>query len=188
VIAELISTRPRTLGELAGRTGISIQAVLKHLGVLKELGFLEERTLKRPKHLAVRKVYSIRRSTVGDFSRGSLMIVNLAGEPKGEAVRSAKDVYADIEMMAEELLLQRRRINEHTRRIQRVIDEFSATGWRLKSLIDSLELDPEEKLIAATVFTEDTVSGATAVLSKYYGCPNPAEVIRDVVAKVKKAG
>ena len=188
MIAELISTRPRTLRELAGRTGISIQAVLKHLGVLKELGFLEVRTLKQPKHLAVRKVYSMKRSKVGDFSRGSLMIVNLAEEPKGEAVRSAKDVYADIERMAQELLLQRRRINEQTMRIQRVIDEFSATGWGLKSLIDSLELDPEEKLIAATVFTEDTLAGAAAVLSKFYGCPDPAAAIRDVVAKVKKSG
>ena len=188
MIGQLISTRPRTLRELAERTGISIQGVLKHLESLNEMGLLEERTLKQPKYLAVRKAYSLKGSNIGDFSRGSLMIVNLAGEPKGEAVRSGKDVYGDVEMMAEELLLQRRRINEQTRRIQRVIDEFSATGWRLKSLIDSLELDPEEKLIAATVFTEDTVSGATAVLSKYYGCPNPAEVIRDVVAKVKKTG
>ena len=188
LIAGLISTRPRTLGELAGRTGISIQAVLKHLGKLKDLGLLEERTLKRPKHLAVRKVYSIRRSTVGDFSRGSLMIVNLAEEPKGEAARSAKDVYAAIELMAEDLLLQRRRINEQTRRIQRMIDGFSATESRLKRVIESLDLDSEERLIAETVFTEDTMEGAAMVLSKFYGSRNPEEAIKDVVAKVKNAG
>jgi len=55
-------------------------------------------------------------------------------------------------------------------------------------LIESLYLDPEEKLIAETIFTEDTMEGAAAVLSKFYGCGNPDQAIRDVLARVKKAG
>ncbi|HLQ03814.1 MAG TPA: helix-turn-helix domain-containing protein [Nitrososphaerales archaeon] len=188
MIGQLISTRPRTLRELAERTGISIQGVLKHLEKLNEMGLLEERTISRPKYLAVRKAYSIKGSSLGDFSRGSLMIVNLSGEREEEALGAAKDVYADLNGMAEELLIQGRRIKDQARRLQRMIDEFSATELRLRRLIESLEIDPEERLIAETVFTEDSLAGAATVLSKFYGCRNPDRAIRDVVAKVRKAG
>ncbi len=188
MIGQLISTRPRTLRELAERTGISIQGVLKHLEKLNEMGLLEERTISRPKYLAVRKAYSIKGSSLGDFSRGSLMIVNLSGEREEEALGAAKDVYADLNGMAEELLIQGRRIKDQARRLQRMIDEFSATELRLRRLIESLEIDPEERLIAETVFTEDSLAGAATVLSKFYGCRNTDRAIRDVVAKVRKAG
>jgi len=188
MIGQLISTRPRTLRELAERTGISIQGVLKHLESLNEMGLLEERTLKQPKYLAVRKAYSLKGSNIGDFSRGSLMIVSLSAEREEKALGAAKDVYLDLNGMAEELLIQGRRIKDQTRRLQRMIGEFSATESRLKRLIESLYLDPEEKLIAETIFTEDTMEGAAAVLSKFYGCGNPDQAIRDVLAKVKKAG
>ena len=187
-IGQQISTRPRTLRELAERTGISIQAVLKHLEKLRELGLMEETTFSRPKYLAVRKAYTTKGSNLRDFSRGSLMIVNLSGQREEEAVEAAKDVYSELNGMAEELLIQERRIRDQARRIQRMIDEFSTTQSRLKGLIESLDLDPEEKLIAETVFTEDTMEGAATVLSRFYGCRNPEEAIRDVVAKVKKAG
>jgi len=188
MIGQLISTRPRTLRELADRTGISIQGVLKHLEKLKKIGLIEERTLSRPKYLAVRKAYSLKGSNLGDFSRGSLMIVNLSAEREEEELGAAKDVYADLNRMAEELLIQGRRIKNQARRLQRMIDEFSATESRLKSSVESLDLDPEEKLIAETVFTEDTMESAAKVLSKFYGCRSPDQAIRDVVAKVKKAG
>ena len=188
MIGQLISTRPRTLRELADRTGISIQGVLKHLEKLKKIGLIEERTLSRPKYLAVRKAYSLKGSNLGDFSRGSLMIVNLSAEREEEELGATKDVYANLNEMAEELLIQGRRIKDQARRLQRMIDEFSATESRLKSSVESLDLDPEEKLIAETVFTEDTMESAAKVLSKFYGCRNPEEAIRDVVAKVKKAG
>src|SRR2546427_9045565 len=187
MIGQLISTRPRTLRELAERTGISIQGVLKHLEKLKKMGLIEQRTLSRPKYLAVRKAYSLKGSNLGDFSRGSLMIVNLSAEREEEEL-GAKDVYADLNGMAEELLIQGRRIKDQARRLQRMIDEFSATEWRLKRSVESLDLDPEEKLIAETVFTEDTMESAATVLSKFYGCRSPDQAIKDVVAKVKKAG
>jgi predicted transcriptional regulator len=188
MIGQLISTRPRTLRELAEKTGISIQGVLKHLGSLKKMGLVEERTLRQTKYLAVRKAYSLKWSNLGDFSRGGLMIVNLSKERRGEEPGVAKDMYQELNGMAEELLIQGRRIKDQARRLQRMIDEFSATGSRLKKSIESLNLDPEERLIAETVFTEDTLEGAAAVLSKFYGCANPDQAIRDVVAKVKKAG
>ncbi len=188
MIGQLISTRPRTLRELAERTGISIQGVLKHLEKLKKMGLIEQRTLSPRKYLAVRKAYSLKGSNLGDFSRGSLMIVNLSAERMEEELGAAKDVYADLNGMAEELLIQGRRIKDQARRLQRMIDEFSATESRLKRSVESLDLDPEEKLIAETVLTEDTMESAATVLSKFYGCRSPDQAIRDVVAKVKKAG
>src|SRR3989442_13108312 len=166
MIGQLISTRPRTLRELAERTGISIQGVLKHLEKLKKMGLIEQRTLSPRKYLAVRKTYSLKGSNLGDFSRGSLMIVNLSAERDEEARGAVKNAYGELNEMAEELLIQARRINDQARRLQRMIDEFSATESGLKRLIGSLDLDSEEKLIAETVFTEDTMQGAAAVLSK----------------------
>jgi predicted transcriptional regulator len=187
-IGQQISTRPRTLRELAEKTGISIQGVLKHLEKLREIGLVEETTFSRPKYLAVRKAYTTKGSNLRDFSRGSLMIVNLSEQREEKAVAAAKDVYSELNGMAEELLIQERRIKDQARRIQRMIDELSATHSRLKGLIESLDLDSEEKLIAEMVFTEDTMEGAATVLSRFYDCRNPEEAIRDVVAKVKTAG
>ena len=188
MIGQLVSTRPRALRELAERTGISIQGVLKHLEILNKMGLIEEKTVGRPKYLTVRKAYSLKGASLDDFSRGSLMIVNLGAEREEEALGVANDAFVDLNGMAEELLIQGRRIKDQARRLQRMIDEFSATKSRLKRLIESLDLNSEEKLIAETVFTEDTVEGAAKVLSKFYGCRNPDEAISEVVAKVKKAG
>jgi len=188
MIGQLISTRPRTLRELAERTGISIQGVLKHLEILNKMGLIQERTVSRPKYLTVKKAYSLKRASLDDFSRGSLMIVNLSAEREEDTLGVARDAFADLNGMAEELLIQGRRIKDQSRRLQRMIDEFSATKSRLERLIESLDLDSEEKLIAETVFTEDTAEGAAKVLSKFYGCRNPDEAISEVVAKVKKAG
>src|SRR2546428_10523924 len=188
MIGQLISTRPTTLRELAERTGISIQGVLKHLEKLNKLGLIEQRTLSPRKYLAVRKAYSLKGSNLGDFSRGSLMIVNLSAEREEEELGAAKDVYADLNEIAEELLIQGRRIKDQARRLQRMIDEFSATESRLKRSVDSLDLDPEEKLIAETVFTEDTMESAAKVLSEFYGCRRPDQAIKGGVAQGKEAG
>ncbi len=187
-IAQLISIRPRTLKELADRTGISIQGVLKHLSKLEKLGLVEEKTISGAKYLGVRKVYSTRGSRIGDFSRAGLTIVNLGKDESGGTAKPAKGVYAELDGLAEEILVQRRRINNQTRRLQRMIDEFSASESRLKRLLESLDLDSEEKVIASAVFTEDTLGGAATVLSKFYDCPNPDEAIRSVMEKVKKTG
>ena len=152
------------------------------------MGLIEERTVNRPKYLTVRKAYSLKGASLDDFSRESLMIVNLSAEREEEALGVGRDAFADLNGMAEELLIEGRRIKDQARRLQRMIDEFSATKSRLKRLIESLDLNSEEKLIAETVFTEDTVKGAATVLSKFYGCRNPDEAISEVVAKVKKAG
>ncbi len=187
-IARLISIRPRTLKELADRTGISIQGVLKHLSKLGELGLIDEKTVSNPKYLGARKFYSIRGARVGDFSRAGLTIVNLGKDEAGGAAKPAKGVYAELDRLAEEILVQRRRINNQTRRQHRMIDEFSASESRLKSLLESLDLNPEEKVIASAIFTEDTLDGAAMVLSKFYGSPHPDEAIRSVMERVKKTG
>ena len=79
-VADLVSARPRSLGELAAATGISIQGVLKHLRKLEELGLVEGKNVRSP-DLAVRKVYAAKGVRLGDFSAGDLTLVKLSGNP-----------------------------------------------------------------------------------------------------------
>ena len=58
-IASLLSSRPRTLGELAEVTGMSVQGVLKHLKKLAEKGIVKEWKMPRGRHLRPRKLYFI---------------------------------------------------------------------------------------------------------------------------------
>lgn len=187
IIADLISVRPRTLRELAGISKISIQGVLKHLSKLRELGLLDERAVRGARYLAVRKVYSIKTSNLGDYSKGGLMVVNLSEEFR-EPIKPAKDVYAELDGLAEDVLIQRRRVNDQGRRLHRMIDNLAASESRLKREIEMLDLNTEEKLIAETLFTEDTFADAVTVLSKYYGCTRSEDALRAVIAKVKSLG
>jgi len=186
-IAHLLSIRPRTLRELADATEISIQGVLKHLSRLRKADLLEEKEVKGARYLAERKVYSMKTSRLGDYSRGNLMIVNLGSEPT-EKFGLPGDVYAELNALAEDVLIRKRRINDQARRLQRMIENLSESDSRLKGEIEMLKLDDEEKLIAKMFFTEDTLDEAAGVLSRYYGCARSKEAIAGVLAKVKKAG
>jgi len=187
ILANLLSVRPRTLRELAGITGISIQGVLKHLSKLREFGLLEERQVKGAKYLNVRKVYALKASSIGDYSRGSLMVVNLSREFE-EPIKLGKDVYAELDGLAEEVLIQRRRVNDQTRRLQRMIDNLAATESRLRRGVESMDLSTEEKLIAEILFTEDTFADAVRVLSRHFGCTRSEEAVRAVMRKVRSSG
>src|SRR5271157_4815434 len=117
VIADLLSTRPRTLGELADKTGVSIQAVLKHLQKLDQMGMLEKKSVSG-REISARKLYSLKGAHLGDYSAGSLTVVSMARREGGSS--ASRSPVTDLEALAEDVLVQRRRIREQARKLGRM--------------------------------------------------------------------
>ncbi len=120
-IADLISVRPRTLRELADLTGISVQGVLKHLSRLEKLGLLSE-TKVDGGALPIRKVYSIKGVRIGDFSHGDLTVVKVTASTERPA--HSEEPLRELESLAADALVQKRRVRDQTRRLGRMIDEL----------------------------------------------------------------
>ncbi len=183
-IADLLSTRPRTLGELAELTGISIQGVLRHLRKLVDLGLVEEKSVHW-KGVTVRKVYLAKGVRVGDFSVGDLTVVKLSrAEPL--SVDSTEPV-ADLEYLAEEALLQRRRIKDQARKLGRMIDELVEDEAKMNGLLQSMSLTESEKLVLQTLFTEDSLDDGERALSAHYGLKDGRRSIEKALAKARRS-
>jgi DNA-binding transcriptional ArsR family regulator len=182
-IADLLSTRPRTLGELSERTGVSAPAVLKHLEKLDGLGMLEKRDVTG-KGIPVRRLYSLKGYHVGDYSAGNLTVVDVS---RGEPVPYAgKDPAGDLERFAEDVLVQRRRVREQARRLGRSIAELTGTEERLRGVIDSLGLTEEERLVVETAFTEETLEEAEKELRTTHKVDEPRRSIAKALAKARR--
>jgi DNA-binding transcriptional ArsR family regulator len=179
-IAGLLSTRPRTLGELASVTGMSVQGVLKHLAKLNELGLLTEAKIAGP---GPKKVYFLKGFNVGDFSIGDLTIVKLSRNP--DVGHGPKRPAAELGDLAEETILLRSRIRAQTRRLGRIIDELVANDARLRAVLDSLQLSEREKIVIQTVFTEDTIEDAEKSLSRLR-LKDPRNAIDRALAKLRR--
>jgi predicted ArsR family transcriptional regulator len=185
-IGSLISARPRTLGELAETTGISVQAVLKHLKKLSESGVVETRSLASGKYLRPRKLYFIRTHRVADYSQGGMIIATLGGESVGQEQGAVGDPYAELDSLAQDVILLRRRAREVSERMRRMIEDVTETEGRISTLIEGLRLSPEEKQIAYLIFGDDRPEQARRTLRNQYGCENPEAAIREVVEKIKR--
>jgi predicted transcriptional regulator len=164
-IADALSQRPRTLGELSSLTGISVQGVLRHLRMLEEVGLVEERKVARgaPK---VRRVYTARGTSLSDYSLPGLTVVKATERvpPRREA-----PVPKDLERASGELLIQRRRIADETKKLGRMIDEFVDERESLAAALDGLPLTETQKLVLGVLLTEETRADGEMVLSRYYG-------------------
>ncbi len=183
-IADLLSTRPRTLGELANLTGISIQGVLRHLRKLVDLGLVEERKVSG-KGITVRKVYLAKGLRVGDFSVADLTVVKLSkSEP---AVVRSREPVAELEYLAEEALLQRRRIKDQARKLGKMIDELVKDEERMRGLLEALDLGEEEGLVLQTIYTEDSLEEGERALSRYYGMKEGRRAIEKALAKARRS-
>jgi len=185
-IADLLSVRPRTLKELADMTGITVQAVLKHLEKLNGLGVLQERRISSAE-VQARRVYSMVDFHVGDFSHGDLTVVKMS---RVQAPPGAKKGggYDELERLAEDFLFQRRRIREQTRRLGRMIDELVADEKRLGSLIWALRVRDDEKLVLHTYFTEESAKEAEDALAEHYGMRDSRRAIDQALRKVGGLG
>ena len=165
-IEDAVSLRPRTLGELAAITGISVQGVLRHLKILTELGLVEERKVssKAPK---ARRLYAAKGISLGDYSAGGLTVVKATERVPPEMGGRRKR--QDLERMSGELLIQRRRIRDEAKKLGRMIDELVDSQQALTSSLNGLGLDGEGKLILEVLLTEETAADGLKVLSRYYG-------------------
>ena len=181
-IADLLSIRPRTLKELSYMTGISVQAVLKHLARLQKLGLLEERKVSTK---GVRKVYRLKAARVGDFSVGDLSVVKLtrSDPPRTKSSRPA----ADLEYFAEDSVLLRRRVKDQAKRLGRTIDELVDNQAALDSVLDSLKVSDTDRLILQTVFTEETMADAEKALARHHGLGDARKSIDKAMAKAKRS-
>lgn len=182
-VADLISTRPRTLGELAAATGISIQGVLKHLRKLEELGLAEEKSVRSP-GLAVRKLYVAKGARLGDFSAGDLTLVKLSQKPSAPA--EGPDRFVDLEYLAEETILRRRRIRDQTRRLGRMIDDLVEDESRIKAALESMDLNDTERLILQVLFTEESFEEGKRVLSEHFGLQDDKKSIEKALSKARQ--
>ncbi len=165
-IESALAVRPRTLGELASFTGITVQGVLRHLKRLQEVGLVEERKVPATASKA-RRVYAAKSSALGDFSAGSLVVVK--GTEKWPSEGEGRRMAGDVERMAGEILLQRRRVRDAARRLGRMIDELSDEQEALAASLDLMPLSAEERLVLEVILTEETLEEGVTVLSRYYG-------------------
>ena len=179
-IASLVSERPRGLAELAEATGISVQAVLKHLVKLKGLGIIEEQRVVE-RGLAVRKVYAAKGARLGDFSTGDLTLVKLSPIPPGGTVGAAGS--HDLEYLAEEAIMQKRRVRDQARRLARMIDELFEDEARIEAALKAKELSEMERLILRVLYAEDTIEDGRLVLQKHFGLPDAQKSVDRAMAK-----
>ena len=183
LIADFVSRRPRTLNELGDLSGFSIQAVLKHLKKLERLGMVEGRKVKGS-GVSVRKVYHPGKLRVSDYSFGDLAVVKVSKPPR---VRTeGVDAVEEMELIAENALVQRTRISEQVRKLGRMIDELVEDEERLNGILERLNLNDDERLILHALFTEDTIEEGTKVLSRYYGLRDGRRSIDKALAKAKR--
>lgn len=185
-IASLISIRPRTLGELAEMTGISVQGVLKHLVRLRKSGFLTESELRGGKYLRYRKVYSIEGRRIVDLSQGDLMVAYFSKQFNLQEGK-VKASYEELETVAEDMIITRRRIRDTIKRLERLIEELSYSQERLMTITRTIGLDREEEQIARILFTEDGIDDTKKTLSRYYGLKDAEGSVRKVIQKIKGA-
>jgi DNA-binding transcriptional ArsR family regulator len=181
-IASALSLRPRTLGELADITGISVQGVIRHLKRLESLGLVDEKRMKARTPKA-RLVYVRGGLMIGDYTTGDLTVVKaMRTHPSGAP--SAADSGTP-EQMAADLIVQRRRVREQARRLGRAIDELVGYQGALESALEGLNLTQEERLILEVVLTEETIEDGRNVLSRYYGLEDRRS-IDEVLTKARR--
>jgi predicted transcriptional regulator len=191
-IASLISSRPRTLGELAETTGISVQGVLKHLKKLSDAGMVKVKSIPAGRYLRPRKLYYIDTRRVADYSRGDMIVATLGdgreGNPSDQTGNSSTstDAYAELDRLAQDIILMRRRARELSIRMKRMTEEVTENESRIARLIEGLPLSPEEKQIAYLIFGDDRPEQARRILEEHYGCQNPEAAIRDVADKIRR--
>jgi DNA-binding transcriptional ArsR family regulator len=181
-IEDAVSLRPRTLGELADVTGISVQGVLRHLKILTKLGLVEERrmTSRAPK---ARRVYAAKGASLGDYSTGTLTVVRAT--ERVPTARQHRHQPRDLERMSGELLIQRRRIRDEARKLGRMIDDLVDSQQALESALNGLKLTAGQRLILEVLLTEETATDGRRVLSRYYGL-NDTMSIDEALAEAKR--
>jgi len=182
-IAALVSMRPRTQSELVELTGVSLPGVLKHLKRLEKLGLVQEKKLGRHVFTA-RKVYTARRTTIGDFSEPDLRVVRILHEPSVPVPQGGE--FLDLESQAEDLILQERRVREQVKKLGRMIDGLLADRSRLAATAGTTRLGFDDRLILQILFSEESPSDGERVLFRHFGLKGGRRSIDRVLAESRK--
>lgn len=184
-IVDLLSVRPRTLKELADLNGISVQGVLKHITRLEKLGLISE-TKVDASALRVRKVYSMKGVRIGDFSYGGLTVVKMSTSTERPA--HSDEPLRELELLAADTLVERRRIRDQARRLGRMIDELANTEARIHGLVEGLGTDDQDRLLLSAAFTEESLEEAEKVLSEHFGLREPRRALEKALSRARKLG
>jgi len=183
-VASLLTVRPRTLTELSQLTGVSVQAVLKHLAKLDGEGLVGNSNLGPGEFLRPRKLYSLESRGVEGYSREDTIVAALTN-PRPAASEQATG-YSVLERLAEDVIFGRARMRDVLKRLERTIGEVAEEEARLRRAIERAELTPEERQIAYVVFTEDDAERARDVLRAHFGCSDPEAAVARVVRKLRE--
>jgi predicted transcriptional regulator len=183
-IADAVSVRPRTLNELAFMTGISVQGVLRHLKLLMKTGLVEERKVF-PRTPKARRVYVAKTSTIGDYSWEDLTIVKYTERTSMQVPVRRKP--QDLERVAGEMLIHRRRITDRAKKLGRLIDDLVAEQEALEEALEEARVSSEERLMLGVLLTEDTIEDGVKVLSRYYGLEDRRSIDK-ALAKARRIG
>ena len=132
--------------------------------------------------MPVRKLYSMKGMRVVDFSVGDLSIFKVAIPSQNKSVSEP----SDLQWLATEIMIGRRRIREGARRLARSIDELVENEESLERAIESFKLDDDERLVLLTNFSEDTSEDAEAVLTRLQGLKDARKAIEGSLAKARR--
>src|ERR1039458_1903350 len=82
------------------------------------------------------------------------MVVATLGEQTGAGDLIVDDPYAELDSLAQDVIVMRRRARDLSARMKRMIDEVTENESRIARLIEGLKLSSEEKQIARLIFGE----------------------------------
>ena len=148
---------------------------------------LKTKNLPAGKYLRPRKLYYIESRRVADYSKGDMIVATL-GLESAHGRLEAEDPSAELDRLAQDIILLRRRAMELSERMKRMIEEVTENESRIARLIEGLGLTSEEKQIAYLIFGDDRPEKARRILREHYGCRNPEAAIGDVTEKLRLAG
>lgn len=157
--------------------------MLKHLRKLEELGLVEGKNVRSP-DLAVRKVYAAKGVRLGDFSAGDLTLVKLSGKPSASTEKIDRSI--DLEYLAEEAILRRRRVRDQARRLGRMIDDLVEDESRIMAALESMDLSDTERLILQVLFTEESLEEGERVLLEHFGLQDGKKSIERALSKARR--
>ena len=98
-----------------------------------------------------------------------------------------RNSYEELDSLAQDVIILRRRARETAQRMRRVLDEITEDEGRVAGIIEGLGLSQDERQIAYLIFAEDEPENARRTLKEHYGCADPEAAIRAVSAKIKVA-
>lgn len=181
-IADMIARRPRTLSELSEETGITVQGVLKHLGVLERLGAVKKLKVSG-REMRVRRVYAAGEQKVRDFSMGDLVIVRVL---PAKLPSETPEADLDIEASAEDITLLRFKVTDQSRRLLRAIDDLVSEQENMNRAIERKSAGTTEELILKTIFDDENLATTEGVLIRHYGVRGGRRSIDKALAEAKR--